>query len=79
MNVSSIVIKAGFDLDEKIWIVESSDVQGLNVEAEAFDVFQAKIVVVLQDLLEDAMGAPFDLPIEIIAHVRRRVTGSTSA
>ncbi len=79
--MSVIVVKAAFDPEAKVWFVEYSDVPGLNVEAATLEALQAKIPGALQDLLEDAdgAGAPFDIPVEIIAHASARVRSPVAA
>jgi len=82
MNAMSvIVVKAAFDPEAKVWFIEYSDVPGLNLEAETLENLQAKIPVALQDLLEetDGAGAPFDIPVEIIAHASARVRSPVAA
>jgi len=79
--MSVIVVKAAFDPEAKVWFVEYSDVPGLNLEAETLEGLQTKIPIALQDLLEDAdgEGAPFDIPVEIIAHASARVRSPVAA
>lgn len=63
------VIKAARDNEAGVWIVESSDVEGLRVEGETFEAFCQNV----SDAVADLLGEEFDdIPIEIIAHASLR-------
>ena len=63
------VIKAARDDDAGVWIVESSDVEGLWVEGATFEEFCRAVSDAVSDLLGDEAH---DIPIEIIAHASLR-------
>ena len=63
------VVKAARDEDAGVWIVESSDVEGLWVEGETFEEFCRNVTAAVSDLLGD--GAD-DISIEVIAHASLR-------
>jgi predicted RNase H-like HicB family nuclease len=46
------VLKAAFDEDAHVWYVESSDVEGLHVEGDTFEVFRRNVAAAAADLLE---------------------------
>ena len=69
-----IVVKAAFDAEAGVWIVESSDIHGLRIEAATLEGLIERIPGAVQDLLEgDIAGPPRDTPIEVIAHASTRV------
>ena len=73
-----IVVKAARDADAGVWFVESSDLPGLNVEAESVEELVAKLPAAILDLLEeggrdDEFGGDVDVPVELIAHATTRV------
>ncbi len=63
------VVKAARDEDAGVWIVESSDVEGLWVEGETFEEFCHNVSNAVSDLLGDQAD---DIPVEIIAHASVR-------
>ncbi len=63
------VVKAARDEDAGVWIVESSDVDGLRVEGDTFEEFCRNVSTAVSDLLGDEAE---DIPIEIIAHASLR-------
>lgn len=63
------VVKAARDEDAGVWIVESSDVEGLWVEGDTFEDFCLNVSAAVADLLGDEAE---DIPVEIIAHASVR-------
>jgi predicted RNase H-like HicB family nuclease len=61
------VVKTTFDEDALVWYVESSDIEGLHVEGDTFEVFRRNVADAAADLLEAA-----EIHIEIIAHASVR-------
>lgn len=72
-----IVVKAARDAEAGVWFVESSDVPGLNLEAESLEALADKLPGAILDLLEasgDLMSHNGqDVPVELIAHASTRV------
>jgi hypothetical protein len=70
-----IVVKAAFDADAGVWIIESSDVHGLRIEAPTLEALIKRIPTAIQDLLQDGVDAQQwrDTPVEVIAHASTRV------
>jgi hypothetical protein len=72
-----IVVKARQDEETGAWFVESSDLYGLNIEADTLDELIVKLPGAVLDLVEEgAIGgdaADRVLPIELIAHASTRV------
>ena len=79
--MAMIVVKAAFDADAAVWFIESSDVEGLNLEAPTIEQLRDKLPGAILDLLElsDAGGQVIDLPVELIAHASTRVTSGMAA
>lgn len=70
-----IIVKAARDAEAGVWFVESSDLPGLNLEADTLEELTDKLPGAVLDLLE-AGGAgddQDDVPIELIAHASTRV------
>jgi predicted RNase H-like HicB family nuclease len=49
-----IVVKAARDEEAGVWFVESSDLPGLNAEADTLDALVEKLPAVVEDLLEES-------------------------
>jgi predicted RNase H-like HicB family nuclease len=79
MRRSSILVKAAYDADAKVWFVESSDLEGVNAEASSLEGLLQKLPGVVLDLLEKDGLDDVDLPIELVAHANTRVRRSTAA
>lgn len=87
MSGQVIVVKAARDDEARVWFVESSDVPGLNAEAETLEALIEMLPALVQDLidegaLDDADGAYAsnrDLPIELIAHASTRLPARAAA
>lgn len=64
MSNREYVVVAGWDAEAEVWIVESSDIPGLFIEAETLDQFREVVEDVAAELLEantdigDASGVP---------------------
>ena len=74
---SVIVVKAARDAEAGVWFVESSDLPGLNLEAESLEALADKLPGAILDLLEAGghlgVGGANEVPIELIAHASTRV------
>lgn len=75
MGGNVIVVKAARDLEAGVWFVESSDVPGLNLEADSLDALADQLPGAILDLLEAGGGelGDYDVPVELIAHASTRV------
>lgn len=64
-----IVVKAIHDMDAGVWLVESSDIPGLNLEGDTLEQLAEKLPGAILDLREtngDA-GGKLDVPVKLIA------------
>ncbi|MEN9894260.1 MAG: hypothetical protein RIR97_112, partial [Pseudomonadota bacterium] len=60
MKPLSIIVKASWDDEAKVWVASSTDIDGLAVEAETLESLQVKVTAALTDLIE-LSGDRFDL------------------
>ena len=71
-----IVVKARRDPEAKVWFVESSDLPGLNVEADTLEQLEQQLSLAVADLISEGNleGGEdgYDIPIEVIAHTSTR-------
>lgn len=67
MRLVSIVVRADWDADAKVWVASSNDVEGLAVESATLEQLEPKVLAALSDLLE-LNGIQVDLP-EIPVHI----------
>ena len=77
-----IVVKAAYDPEARVWFVESSDLPGINAEAETIEALVEKLPPIVADLIaESGEGATgqHEYPIELIAHASTRVRIPTDA
>ncbi|KAF0280942.1 DUF1902 domain-containing protein [Spiribacter aquaticus] len=64
-----IVVKAIHDMDAGVWLVETSDIPGLNLEGDTLEQLAEKLPGAIRDLREtngDA-GGKLDVPIKLVA------------
>ena len=78
MSNGLIVVKAARDEEAGVWYIESSDVPGLNLEADSLDTLIENLPLAVLDLIEEGAlpnGSELagDLPIELIAHAGTRL------
>jgi predicted RNase H-like HicB family nuclease len=72
------MVKAAYDDEAQVWYVESSDLPGLNVEADSLEELIAKLSPAVQDDEGGLEGLDLgviegEIPIELIAHASSRV------
>ncbi len=75
--MKSIVVRAFWDAEAKVWVASSADVPGLATEAETIDQLTAKLETVIpelikaNDLLEEFPGeVPLYLMAEQVSKIR---------
>jgi hypothetical protein len=71
---STVVIRAKYDDDAKVWYVDHSDLSGVHAEGTTFDELCGKLSDVVRDVVEANSGKPItsDILIEIVAHASTR-------
>jgi len=67
MNRVSIIIRATWDDEAKVWIAETDDIEGLVTEAETLEALRDKVLAMIPELLM-LNGARRDIP-EIPVHI----------
>jgi hypothetical protein len=76
MTAGSIVVRAEWDSEAKVWYVAETSFEGLNAEADTVEELVQKLPAMIQDLLEEEgalAGEPDPLSLEVIAHTRTLV------
>jgi predicted RNase H-like HicB family nuclease len=76
---SIVIVRAAWDDEAKVWYVEDSDVPGLATEADTVDELRQKVLVRIDDLLEDAPDRPGELAVGLIAIAHDRLVLSRAA
>ena len=61
MKNQTIIVRADWDDDAKVWVATTSDIRGLAVEAETFDLLREAVMGAIADLIEEN-GFETDLP-----------------
>ncbi len=61
MRKLSIIVKAQWDEEARVWVATSDDIQGLAVEADTQEELGKKVLDAVQDLIE-CNGVESDLP-----------------
>ena len=74
MNRFSIIVKATWDDEAKVWVAESDDIRGLATEAETLELLKDRILIMLPELLEHN-DCKSDLP-KIPVHIMAEQTAS---
>lgn len=75
MKHLSIVVKAQWDDEARVWVASSTDIQGLAIEAQTQEDLQEQVILAVQDLLE-LNGVESDLseiPVHIMSESLSRV------
>jgi predicted RNase H-like HicB family nuclease len=67
MKQLSIVVKAVWDDEARVWVAQSTDIDGLAVEADTLEELRAKVMQAIPDIIE-LNGLESDLP-EIPVHI----------
>ncbi|MEX6507427.1 DUF1902 domain-containing protein [Jiella sp. M17.18] len=66
MQHSTIIVRAEWDDEAKVWVASSDDVPGLALESESLEALQNRVLGALEDLIE-FNGLQFETP-EIPVH-----------
>jgi len=78
---NSIIVKAEWDAEAKVWVATTDDVAGFVTEADSFEALQPKVMAVLGDLIE-LNGFDSDLaeiPVHIVASRIERIGNPQAA
>ncbi len=65
----SIIVRADWDPEAKVWVASSADITGLAVEAETIEALEGKVVAALSDLIElnGFESSLSEIPVHIMA------------
>lgn len=65
----SIIVRADWDPEAKVWVASSADIAGLAVEAETIEALEGKVVAALSDLIElnGFESSLSEIPVHIMA------------
>lgn len=61
MNRISIIVKATWDAEAKVWVAESDDIEGLATEADTLEGLTEKVLAMIPELLV-LNGLKSDMP-----------------
>jgi len=78
---SSIIVRAEWDDEAKVWVATSEDIPGLATEADTMEVLRQKLHVMIPELIE-ANGLDFaltEIPLHIVTHQFDRVRNPSAA
>jgi predicted RNase H-like HicB family nuclease len=81
MKNPTIIVKADWDDDAKVWVATSTDIDGLATEADTLEALRAKVLTMIAELLElneDRSDLP-EIPVQIIARQAALVPNPTLA
>lgn len=67
MRLVSIVVRADWDAEAKVWVASSNDIEGLAVESATLEQLESKVLAAISDLIE-LNRIQIDLP-EIPVHI----------
>ena len=76
MKHSSIIVRAQWDEEARVWVASSSDIGGLSVEAATIEVLNQKVLAAIADLIE-LNGFESDLlevPVHLLAEQLSRIS-----
>lgn len=62
MKHSTIIVRADWDDEAKVWVATSSDLEGLVTEAPTLEALNAKVLTMVVELLQLSNDEPSDLP-----------------
>ncbi len=78
---NSIIVKAEWDAEAKVWVATTDDVSGFVAEADSFDALQPKVMAVLADLIElnGFESELAEIPVHIVASRTERIGNPQAA
>lgn len=75
MKHPTIIVRADWDDEAKVWVATSADIDGLATEAETLEALRAKVLTMVAELLElneERSDLP-EIPVHIVAQQVARV------
>ena len=77
MKPVSIIVRADWDEEARVWVATSDDIDGLAVEAENFEALKEQVMAAVCDLVElngfSGNGSLPEIPIHIMSDQLTRI------
>ena len=75
MHRLAIIVRATWDEDAKVWVAQSSDVDGLATEAGTLEDLKAKVLAMISELIElnGTSSSLAEIPVHFMAEQTTRV------
>ncbi|MDX1779976.1 MAG: DUF1902 domain-containing protein [Thalassovita sp.] len=77
MKHVSIIVRAEWDEEARVWVATSTDIEGLAVEAENFEALREKVLGAVCDLVElngfEGDGTLPEIPVHIMSDQLTRI------
>ncbi|WEZ84111.1 DUF1902 domain-containing protein [Rhizobium sp. 32-5/1] len=75
MKHASIIVRAAWDEEARVWVASSSDIDGLAVEADTMETLEPKILAAISDLLElnEISSDLREIPVHVLSEHLSRV------
>lgn len=73
MSQHGLIVHAEWDAEARVWVATSDDVPGLVTEADTVEALEAKLRVMIPELLDlnaHALAGEVDVPVNLIATKR---------
>ena len=79
MKQSSIIVRADWDNEARVWVATSGDIDGLCVEADTVEALEPKVLAAIRDLIElnDIRYDTPEIPVHIMAQQMSRILNPT--
>jgi len=81
MQKHSIIVRADWDEEARVWVATSGDIDGLAVEADTLERLAEKVCAAIVDLIEvnGFQGTGADVPVHIMAEKLLRIPSACAA
>lgn len=75
MHHSSIIVRAAWDKEARVWFATSSDIDGLTAEADSYEGLKDKIIMIISELIElnGFIGDMPEIPVHILSEQMHRI------
>lgn len=73
-----LVVMADWDDEAQVWVASSTDIYGLNVEADTLEQLSVKVAGAISDLLE-LNGPKPDGPVPVSIHADKKIQVTVAA
>lgn len=76
MEINSIIVKAAWDQEAKVWVAQSADIEGLATEAGTLEELTFKVLAMIPELVElNGLDSSLsEIPVHIMAQQLAMVT-----